>query len=364
MNITSSFELDKVRKKPQPGAYEWWYYDAVDETKHWQIVVIFYDGCPFSPFYHKDQIRMPMVALARNHPAISISLYRYGKPVFYSMTEYASSDFQVHEAASPEDEYMISVGKNRLFFRMDGDGRAFHRIELDERLPSGDALSGTLNFEGTLPRYFGDDRVSPVKHQWNLTLPNADVKASLKLVSWEGVEVDINFKVKGYHDHNIGFEPMEREFEEWYWGRFHFEKHTLVYYLMRHKGREEHQGWVFNHRNETVYRLDEAGLSNAQINVFLLKSSRKIELSGDGVEVTIQQSEMIDSGPFYQRFLAEAFLHLPEEAELAKSIGITEYIRPSRIHAAIFRPLVRMRYHKKGSSHWVQKSPRLYRWTW
>jgi carotenoid 1,2-hydratase len=30
----------------------------------------------------------------------------------------------------------------------------------------------------------------------------------------------------------------------------------------------------------------------------------------------------------------------------------------------IFWPLVNMRIQYPGKTHWVQKSPRLYRWTW
>ena len=26
----------------------------------------------------------------------------------------------------------------------------------------------------------------------------------------------------GYHDHNVGFEPLKDSFKDWYWGRVHF----------------------------------------------------------------------------------------------------------------------------------------------
>ncbi|WP_322570634.1 hypothetical protein [Rhodohalobacter sp.] len=47
------------------------------------------------------------------------------------------------------------------------------------------------------------------------------------------VEQDITFSGIGYHDHNIGQEPMKESFRDWYWGRYHFEEFTLVYYLMQ-----------------------------------------------------------------------------------------------------------------------------------
>jgi carotenoid 1,2-hydratase len=83
-----------------------------------------------------------------------------------------------------------------------------------------------------------------------------------------------------------------------------------------------------------------------------------------GSSVLVQQNRLLDNGPFYRRYLSDAFIH-QEGQGVQKATGISEYIYPGRIYAKWFWPFVdmRIRYHNEPP-HWVQKSGRLYRWTW
>ena len=55
MYIRSKLSSELPHKKEIPGSYEWWYFDAMSADKKWAIVIIFYEGNPFSPAYIKAQ---------------------------------------------------------------------------------------------------------------------------------------------------------------------------------------------------------------------------------------------------------------------------------------------------------------------
>lgn len=364
MNITSDFKFDKPAKKIAPGSYEWWYFDAADIKGEWHTVVIFYDGCPFSTRYNKAWANNSDTALAENHPAISISLYYKGEPVFYSMSEYPVS--QASFLTSKEQLIEIKVGNNTLKLSKAGE-LLHHAIDLDEQLPGGDALKGSLSFssEAVSNKLFGISDNIKAGHGWNLTQPRAKVDCKLVLHSVVRGEQQVEWSGVGYHDHNLGKEPMKNEFKDWYWGRFHFPEHTLIFYLMNKGKSYEYKAWLLNRNGELRSILSEGSLSAFMSNLFMLSAARTINLNNKEKEkVMIQQSHVLDSGPFYYRFRSDAILHLPDEDILEQGSGITEYIRPSRIHSSIFFPLVHMRYRYADNPHWVQKSPRLYRWTW
>ncbi len=371
MKITSDLKFDLPADKTEPGSYEWWYFDAADASDEWHFVGIFYDGCPFSPRYNKAWEAGDPEALPWKHPAITLSLYHKGKLVFYSMSEYQPDEVVISDDENIGTFLRISIGKNELFLTKRGH-ELHHELRLNEALPSGDTLQGTLFFVadvpprdlfGSLPRT--DDFNSEAGHGWNLTQPRARVECDLRLTDALQGERLIQWKGTGYHDHNLGREPMKQEFEDWYWGRLHFPKHTLVYYLMNAGGELSYKGWLLDTDNQLVTAFDGGSLSNFAGNAFLLRSARTIELTAaDGTKVMLQHSRTIDSGPFYYRFLTDGLLNLETENSAEKATGISEYIRPARIHNSLYWPLVNMRYRYSQKPHWVQRSPTFYRWTW
>jgi len=357
MYITSDFKYDIPTDKPKTGSYEWWYFDAKDDSGHWSIVVIFYEGCPFSPRYNK-MYDDGGSSTASDHPAISISLYYDFKPVFYSMTEYKPQDCSFKNDG---DEIRIKVGDNFLFLRK-SDGKLFHTLQLNEKMPSGDILEGLLHFESIHNPDLFTKKPEPGQHHWNLTQPRAMVNGILELKTGFGGFNRIYWKGKGYHDHNLGFEPMMNEFDDWYWGRFHYKAHTLVYYLMRKNGLLEIKGWLFDKKQNLLNVFEKGKIANEFNNLFGLTAATEIHLNYDSISCRIYQRNIVDKGPFYYRFIAESTLQRGNEVE--RVFGFTEYIKPKNIHKKVYWPLINMRYHYKGEANWVQKSPIFYRWTW
>jgi len=363
MYLTTDYTDDHRSLKMKPGSYEWWYFDALDPDNGWKAVVIFYEGNPFSTRYIRALARGK--PRAESFPAVSISIYRHDRPVYYSFTE-----FDEKQASLVSNAVHVKIGPHRLEGRRKGDALEYV-LRLRETLPSGDALDAQFTFRGAMPHrnLFATDTVRPLQagHRWSLIQPRATVTGQITIKSATEGRIETSFNALGYHDHNMGAEPMREEFYDWYWGRYHFKRATLVYYVMNRREEHQHRAWLIAPDGaKVIEHFCEIESGDFGFNFFGLKSARRLQLKGDrGSFITVQQENLLDSGPFYQRFHSRAFWENPDRGLHDRVGGISEYIRPDRIYDRKFWPLVhmRIRYAAKGP-HWVQRSPRLYRWTW
>jgi len=360
MRIDNGYKEDLARDKPDPGSYEWWYFDGLSLQGEYSFVIIFYEGNPFSSRYLNALTgRAPGSQLAHDYPAISISVYRSGIPVYYGFREVKPEQarFSRQEAKGQVEEC--------FFHGEEYNNTLTYTVILTQTLPGGDEISGHLKFHSPAFTASLDDPVNRAenhfRHRWGLIQPVADVDGLITISGYKNET--IRFSGKGYHDHNVGSEPMENSFDEWYWGRFHFADRTLIYYLMNHGGSWEQKAWLIDRTSSVEPLMKQIHLDDYSWNLFGLKSARTIRIEGERSQAHIQHDLILDNGPFYQRFQSHGVLHSRYGTDQA--IGICEYIRPSRIASRLFHPLVSMRIsYPDRSSHWVQKRPTLYRWTW
>ena len=354
MNITTDFKHSSPSKSLSEGGYEWWYFDGQSREGDFHFVIIFYKSNPFSTKYIENLTDGIVDVL---HPAISVSVYHKGKPVYYSFLEFGESDF-----SWDEQEMELKVGGD-LFNYRPKENKLLINIELDQKLASRHGIQGTLKGEGrwSNPRLIHSE--SNDRHAWNLLLPHMDWEVDLAVEGKKGSQ-NINFSGIGYHDHNTGQEPMKESFRDWYWGRYHFKDFTLVYYLMQKHGEEQMEAWLIDQNNKTVLEyFTDSELSDFGRNLFGLRSARKIELKSNQATVNIQYRNKIDDGPFYQRFIGDSIIKYKDQVFAAH--GVSEYIYPKNIYNEMFWPLVHMRLRfMKKKPHWVQKSPLMYPWTW
>lgn len=363
MQIISNPDNDGATPSIPPGGYEWWYFDAIDESTGYALVVIFYRGNPFSNRYIRQlkDDNWGEDAWPSKFPAISISLYRDNEPVFYSFTEYPPG-----ESEFLTDKPAVTVGDNRLEADLSGSEMKY-KLTLNEELPSGDKLMAELTFNSSLRLEddFGEqaDSSNP-GHTWNLVMPRAGVEGSFSVYRSSQLTHSSRLNGLGYHDHNTGYEPMKDEFRDWYWGRYHFASATLLYYVMNRKNSRQYRGWLIeSEKGNELQNFKNIELKDIGISIFGLQVARKLVLGSGSIRAVVQQTHSLDNGPFYRRFMSEAFLSLGDEVQ--KSSGFSEYIHPSRIYWRFLWPLVDMRIrYKQEEPHWVQKSGRLYRWTW
>ncbi|MGN8226645.1 hypothetical protein [Gracilimonas sp. BCB1] len=355
MNISTNVRHITPDFNKSFGGYEWWYFDGLSEDGQQGFVIIFYQTNPFSTQYIRD-LEGDKVKEA-SYPAISVSLYKGGKTVYYSFLEYEKDEF-----SWDEDKKKLSVQNDSVSYIFDEKEAGF-KITLNQQLPSGHKVEGTVTGKAQPVNKSLIQSSSEDRHSWNLLYPQVSVVTKLNMIGRNGEE-ELNFSGAGYHDHNTGQEPMKESFRDWYWGRYHFKDFTLIYYLMQKRNTEQFEAWLIDRENQQVLeKFSDAEMSYFTRNWFGLKSARKIELKAGKTIVNIQCRNKIDDGPFYQRFRGESIVNYKGQVYAAH--GFSEYIHPSNIYNRVFWPLVKMRLNdNQQNPHWVQKSRLMYPWTW
>lgn len=363
MNIFSDFRKDAARSEDPTGGYEWWYFDATSADEKLSFVVIFYRGNPFSRRYISRLSADGVNARPSAFPAISISIYEDANPIYYSFTEFKQSD-----CLFDEERPFVEIGPHTMEARHTS-GSLQYQLSLEETLASGDQLEASFTFTGPSPSeslFANVDNLQSGGHAWNLVQPRTEVEGAIHISGPTIKTRELAFEGTGYHDHNTGDEPMHDEFADWYWGRFHFDFATLVYYVMNRQNAKQHQAWLISKDSAGLLQIfDQIDLTDNGFTLFGLQPYRKIGLRSDEAEIQVQHRQVVDNGPFYQRYHSDAFLRIPDLNIVEQQQGISEYIYPDRINARAFWPFVDMRIrYKTEKPHWVQRSPRLYRWTW
>jgi carotenoid 1,2-hydratase len=355
MNISTDLKQITPDFKKSFGGYEWWYFDGLSDNGKEGIVIIIYETNPFSTRYIRELDNQ--TNKQKFYPAISVSLYKNGKTIYYSFMEFDEGAFNWSE-----DSKELKIGKDSVRYSATDESLDFE-LTLDQQLESGYSVHGVIKGQGVKSHSKLIESVSEDQHAWNLLLPVVDLEVKLHVNGVDGEE-EVHFDGKGYHDHNTGQEPMMESFKDWYWGRYHFEGFTLVYYLMQKHGSTQFEGWLIDQKNQEVLEyFQEAELGYFSRNWFGLNSARKIELKSGQVAVNIQCITKIDDGPFYQRFIGNSIINYNGQVHAAH--GISEYIYPINIHSRLYWPLVHMRLrYMDAPPHWVQKSKLMYPWTW
>ena len=165
MNISSDYKKNfPVPDKPS-GAYEWWYFDALTHDNEWGIVVIFYQGNPFSPEYIR-QIENRK-STPDEFPAISISVYHKNRTEYYSFIEYSLEDFRWDK-----ESITIEIGACSFQQKIKNNTLSY-LMKLDQSLDSGHTIKADLSFESTLNQsIFKDEGLNLTDdHFWNLVQP-------------------------------------------------------------------------------------------------------------------------------------------------------------------------------------------------
>lgn len=359
MQIQSNFSRDVRQPVYEAGGYQWWYFDGISSDDRFSFVIIYYEGNPFSTRYNRALL-MDKNPSPTAYPAISISIYEHSSPIYYSFTEFDPS-----ACFFDEDKPLLKVGDHKME-GTSADGKLQYKLSLKEQLPNGDRLQGSILFESVNGNLvLSNTKPITTKHSWNLVQPRAEVSAELNLHIKEERQT-IQFTGRGYHDHNTGREPMRNQFDNWYWGRFHYDSATFMYYVLNRREEQQHHAWLLDIENgNVVEHFNEISLADKGVTFFGLQTSHKLGFKSDNFEIQVQQSQLLDNGPFYRRYQSDAFMRIHGKYGVASAKGISEYIRPDRIYARIFWPFVNMRiWYKAEGSHWVQRSKRFYRWTW
>jgi len=100
------------------GAYEWWYFDCIDEDNEYSFVAIFLVGNPFSPEYSeriKNHIKFPESEKPdpMDYCAVSFNLYFQDRVLYRILYEYENDMFKTEQERGNEK---ISIERNNFYF--------------------------------------------------------------------------------------------------------------------------------------------------------------------------------------------------------------------------------------------------------
>ena len=328
----SSLADDVWHADAAPGAYEWWYFDAASADGRDALVVIFLADFIFSPRFNRHAARRrdesapgganfggsvdASAARALRFPAVAVSFYRDGRPLFRAVNEYAAEDFDART-----DRPACRIGRSDFRLETSSRGATF-RVSLDEPLRRGRRLAASLAWE-VVEGGFSDgetaggggedfDERRRGAHEWNMVAPRCRVEGSLAVAGrGEARAPAIEFRGTGYHDHNRDRRWLPDAVGAWQWGRAHFAESTAVFYSFRGRGAAEPVTRLFLARGGAL-SAHAARLTRraSRRHVFGLRYPRELRLEAEesGVSLSVRQGRVADGSFFYLRLLGEATL--------------------------------------------------------
>lgn len=323
-----------------PGAFAWWYVDAVTPAGD-GLVLIWSWGLPFLPGYGRDARGGRPVA-ARARPSINLCVYERGEPAFYLLYELPPDAASV---TSGPDGWRWRFGDTEIHSVREGHTRRL-RATIDLPVPAERArLRGTLELTGAAPDVPRIAAPTPCEHHWTPLAVPATVDGSLRL----GDTARWNIAGRGYHDMNRSAAPLHTlGIADWAWGRIARPGRDDIHYLLwPDDPAAKPVSLCLSARDDgsvTVFDADAVRPTELRRNRYGVSYHARFGLPAQGATARVER--LVDEGPFYLRYL----LRDPDSG----ACGWGERVRPAAIDTDWMRPLVKMRVHRPGEdSAWL-----------
>ncbi len=309
----------------EPGAYAWWYFDALSDDGRSALVAIFFVGSVFSPYY-AARLRRGERPAPSEHVAVNLAIYRAGQRPWWVFSEYdarrldarargmgvASSSFE----RSDGGQIVIRIDDVRVGTR----GRTLGEIRL---APSGAA--------GIAPSDV--DLAGRGAHRWRCPVPHARVRAAFTSPAF-------TFEGSGYHDFNAGDEPPGQALASWSWGRAHFGDRTRVFFDTRgHDGARTHL--TFDTRSGRTSTPLPPRVERPRLGSWLLPVPDVFDAGLDdrGARMHLGAMRPLERAPFYQRFVAP----FPRPSRVGEVLGMGEHVDFTRFANPVVARMIALR---------------------
>jgi carotenoid 1,2-hydratase len=356
MNITTEPHQEVWHDMQEPGAYEWWYFDAEDKASGVSVVIIWFSGFPFSPYYmqHYDDWKGRAVSappLSSDYAGFSFQLYEQGRETLNFIREGGKDLFECNR-----EQIGFRFENSRFLYDALRDE---YRLVVDFAFPARNRkVSAELLFKVTRRALYtkkDGNGAANSRHQWLLSVPRAEVDGYVEISGENGGSLRrIVLRGHGYHDHNLGTMPMQEYIARWYWGRAFSERYDLVYYMIFFRNTAyQPVSLLMLHDNIAgkVSFMDSLQFRERDFSTgfFSPLHGRTLELDGGGASVSVSQKKVLDAGPFYLRFASDISLCIDGQ-HLDGISGISEFLNPVRLQSRFMRFFTRSRI-------WRDKEP-------
>jgi carotenoid 1,2-hydratase len=280
------------------GAYAWRYTDVLSDDGEWAVVLIAFIGMPMSPDY--------LLAQAEGHGepedycGQAVSVYYRGKRIAFS---FLGTCFEPPDPLCMADVEVQCEG-----------------AELPAKM-----------MEGADP------------HAWVLVAPRRRARVHVTLREEGAPVLEHTFEGWAYTDRNGGKHAMQEDFRDWYWGRIHAPDRTVVYLATPNASTPFlFVGHVLT-GSSVLEKWSNVNitLSDYRPTIMGLWAATSIRLDGECDNrtnyVVARRHSVLDSGPFYSRYLARF-----EVNGVKAGMGIAEYMDVRRLGAPWIRPFLRL----------------------
>lgn len=330
-----------------PGGYEWWYFDAEDPATDTQIVAIFLDGFVFHPGYLRRYARYRRrptrfnPPVAADYPCAYFVVYRGGKIWAQFMTQYPTAAF-----AASDQIPQVAIGPNRLHSAADGirlrlEGTPWHLTWRGPRLNDHLKLEGDFTFKPLLDhppceRLFFSKRMSGAEHHWVVANPLCDVSGSFAMGSER-----IDFRGRGYHDHNYGTAPIGPGLKRWAWGRALLHDRVYTFHFARpadSRLADEVHLLLADQQQVRELSVQRPAVDWSRRNATLL--AYPAQLSFDN-HLKLSAPRLVDSSPFYMRMIYNA------QAGDEQGTAFCEVACPHRLRWPVLGRMIEMSIQKR-----------------
>ena len=306
-----------------PGAYEWWYFDALSDCGRYALTCIWFLGNPFSPYYRCASQGQTADPFRCN--AVFFALYREGRLSAYHFTRFPLSQITTQEVKP----FGLTFGSNLLTMADSG----IWKIILKDKNANGRVLEAKLTFSAPpLQRTEIESVSKDLNHSWLPIAPVCHVEGRLKLSEEHNLGAElVRFRGIGYHDHNWGCLPFDSDIRDWYWARAVFggQRAAILYHVRpRHGQSAKSHFLIFEQGRLLLYDpTPHVRLSRTKLNGFGTAYSTRLTCLSGSVAAQFDLGSRLDSAPFYIRALCTAVLRQGTQEERGQGIG--EYLKPA-----------------------------------
>ena len=289
-----------------PGAYLWWYIDAISDDGQHALSLIAFVGSVFSPYYAAAFKRQGAQVNPENHCALNVALYGAAGQR-WTMTERGAR--HVHR-----DRSQFNIGPSSLQWRGD-----HLQIDINEvAMPLPRRVRGRIRvFPQALCTYNAalDDQG---RHRWGPIAPCARIEVAMDspAASWKG---------QAYVDSNEGDEPVSGPFKVWDWSRAAMADGStaVIYDVQLQNGNNRLLAERFKPNGE-IEAFEAAPRQALPTTLWRVGRSMRSE---DPSKLAPTIKETLEDTPFYARSLVNATL-LGERV-----VAVHETLQPQRLKA-------------------------------
>ena len=304
-----------------PGAYEWWYFDAVSGSGDWALTCIWFLGSPFSPYYRFAVQGQP--ADPYSHNALFFALYHHGRLHAYHFTRFPLAQIRAAETLP----LCLEFGPNTLNMTAPGTWR----LDIADENGNGRHLAASLTFSAPpLAAAAAENSALDGDHSWLPAAPFCRVSGGITLREAHNPGCErIEFAGTGYHDHNWGRLPFDAALRDWFWARAALggERSVILYHVRPHRGPAVSHLLLFDAGRLAFHDAQaQVTLDKPVWNGFGTRYFSRLSACGGELCAVFQFGKRLDSSPFYIRALCTVEATQAGETETGRGIG--EYLRP------------------------------------